>query len=141
MVNAYDEIIKNGQDNPYKGRARLSKGLCLAIGGDQAGAQKELEGVIQDNPEDVFITLHARFELAHIFENQKDYDQAVKLYMMVALLYKDPEYSPKALIQAGAVFQDLNNPKEALNVYQQVLSDYPQSPLASEARKFIETIQ
>ena len=44
-ITAYDEIIKSTETNPYKGRARLSKGICLAASSDLTNAQKEFEGL------------------------------------------------------------------------------------------------
>ncbi len=136
----YDRIIANREKNSYQGRAYLGRGLCLAARGEAANAQKALEGAISSNPEDNFVTLRARFELARLFESQQNIKTAVKLYMMVGLLYKDPEYGPRALLRAGDLLQKLNEPREALRAYQQILEDYPQSQGAQKAKELIRKI-
>ena len=104
----YNQVIADKENNGYQGRAYLGWGSCLASGGDKVNAEKEFEGAIALNLEDNFVTMHARFELARLFESQQDFKQASKLYMMVGLLYKDPQYGPQALLQAGGLLQKLN---------------------------------
>src|SRR5208283_1444967 len=116
------------------------QGLCFASGGDKVNAEKEFEGAIALNLEDNFVTMRARFELARLFESQQNFKQAAKLYMMVGLLYKDPQYGPQALLQAGALLQKLNDNQEAKRAYQQVLEDYPQSEGALKAKELIGKI-
>ena len=89
------------------------------------------------NLEDNFVTLRARFELAGLDEAQQDLKQAAKLYMMVGILYKDAEYGPRALLQAGVLLQKLNETQAAVKAYQQILDDYPHSEQALKAKELI----
>ncbi len=140
-INMYDDVIKAKEENLYKGRAYLGKGMCLFTSGNIESAQKAFEDALSNNSQDNFVAMRARFEMAHLLEIQKDLNKAAKLYMLVALLYKDPEYSPKALMRAGEILQNLNENTEALTAYHQILDDYPQSSFVSKAKEFVETIK
>jgi tetratricopeptide (TPR) repeat protein len=133
----YDQLIADKAKNVYQGRAYLGRGLCLASQGDKVNARKEFEEAIALNLEDNFVTMRARFELAGINEAQQDLKQAAKLYMMVGILYKDAEYGPRALLQAGVILQKLNENQAALKAYQQILEDYPHSEQALKAKELI----
>ncbi len=137
-LDRYDEVIAVKENNPYKGLAYLGKGMCLASKGDKSGAQKAFEQAIAQNLEDNTVTMRARFELARLAESRQDFKQAAKLYMMVAILYKDPQYAPQALWQAGGLLQRLNDNQGARGAYQQILDDYPQSSQAGKAKEIIE---
>lgn len=139
-VTLYDEIVSIKESNSYSSRSQLGKALC-SVAADKAKGQQELEKLISDNPDDVFVTVNARLELARLAQENKELDKAVNLYMMVALLYNDPEYSPQSLVQAGIIFQELNKPDEAKKVYNQIIDEYPQSPLVPKAKDLMRTIK
>ncbi len=132
----YDLVLAAEKWSVYKGRARLGKGACLTGLGDYPGAQKELEQAVVDSPDDAFVAMRARFALAHNAELLKNFDMAVKLYLVVDVLYNDKEYAPKSLMRAGAIFEEqLNNKKEALTAYEKIVQMYPDSPEAAKAQE------
>jgi tetratricopeptide (TPR) repeat protein len=140
-IKSYDETIAAPENMLYKGRSYLGKGVCLAATGDYPGAKAQFDQAIAVDPEDNFVAMRARFESAHNAELQKNIEEAAKMYMVVAVLYKDPYYSPEALLRAGALFQQLNNNAEAINAYGQIVSVYPQSTQAAAAKETIEKIK
>jgi len=133
----YDQVTSDKGKNMYQGRAYLGRGMCFSSKGDKDKARKEYEQAIALNLEDNFVTLRARFELAGLDEAQQDLKQAAKLYMMVGILYKDAEYGPRALLQAGVLLQKLNETQAAVKAYQQILDDYPHSEQALKAKELI----
>ncbi len=140
-VKSYDETIAQDNDGKYKARSYLGKGACLITTGDFAGAQTELSRAIGENPDDQFVALRGRFELARAAEAEKKLEEAAKLYLVVSVLYNDPYYSPEALLRAAGIFQQLNNKTEALNALKQILSAYPQSPQAVKAKEIADTLK
>ncbi|MBL8013203.1 MAG: tetratricopeptide repeat protein [Candidatus Omnitrophica bacterium] len=133
----YDVVI-SAKDSIYKGRARLGKGICSTGLGDYAGAAKELEQAIVDSPNDIFVAMRARFALARNAELMKNFDLAVKLYLVVDVLYNDPEFAPKSLLRAAVILEEqLNNKTEAMNAYNKIVQVYPNSPEAQSAREKI----
>jgi tetratricopeptide (TPR) repeat protein len=131
----YSQIITDKENDPYRGRAYLGRGMCFVLSDDKTDAQKEFENAIALNLEDNFVTMRARFELARLFESEQDFKQAAKLYMMVGLLYKDDQYGPQALLQAGDLLEKANDSQEAQKAYQQILEDYPHSEQALKAKQ------
>lgn len=138
----YELAIKNDTGSGYKGRARLGKGICLTGIGDYEGAQKELEQAVVDSPEDAFVAMRARFALANNATYLKNFDMAAKLYLVVDVLYNDPEYAPKALLRAGDILKEqLNNNKEAMNAYTKIVEVYPNSPEAALAKEKLAQVK
>lgn len=131
----YELAIKGDTGFGYKGRARLGKGVCLTGIGDYEGAAKELEQAVVDSPDDAFVAMRARFALANNATYLKNYDMAAKLYLVVDVLYNDPEFAPKALMRAGDILMEqLNNKKEAVNAYTKIVEVYPNAPEAAQAQ-------
>jgi TolA-binding protein len=140
-VKLYDEVIAAPDNAAYKGRARLGKAVSLAANNDFAGADAELNQAITENPEDAFVAMRARFELAKNLEQAKKIEEAAKAYLIVAVLYKDPYFAPESLLHAGTLFQQLNNKTAAMDAYQQILKVYPKSPQASKAKEQADQIK
>jgi TolA-binding protein len=110
--------------------------------GDYKGAKKELEQAVVDSPDDAFVAMRARFALAHNAEFLKDFDMAAKLYLVVDVLYNDPEYAPKSLLRAASLLEEpLNNKKEAVNAYAKIVQAYPNSPEAARAQEKITQLK
>lgn len=138
----YDAVINGDKSGVYKGRARLGKGVCSTGLGDYVTAQKELEQAIVDSPDDAFVAMRARFALAHNAELMKNYEMAVKLYLVVDVLYKDAEYAPMALMRAASIFEEqLNNKKDALSAYTKIVNVYPKSPEAAKAQEKVTQLK
>jgi tetratricopeptide (TPR) repeat protein len=142
-IEYYDLVVAdNDQGSVYKGRSRLGKGVCLTGLGDYKGAKKELEQAVVDSPDDAFVAMRARFALAHNAEFLKDFDMAAKLYLIVDVLYNDPEYAPKSLLRAAAILEgQLNNKKEAVSAYNKIVQAYPNSPEAARAQEKIAQLK
>ena len=135
-IENYNLVTAGDQSFIYKGRSRLGKGVCLTGLGDYNGAQKELEQAVVDSPDDAFVAMRARFALAHNYELVKNFDMAAKLYLVVDILYNDPEYAPKSLLRAAVLLEEqLNNKKEASNAYNKIVQVYPNSPEAAKVQE------
>jgi tetratricopeptide (TPR) repeat protein len=140
-IKLYDETIDGEGGAQYKGRARIGKGITLAANSDHANAQKQFAMAISDNPQDNFVGMRGRFETAKSLEAEKKFEDAAKTYLLVAVLYKDPYYSPESLLLAGNLFKQLNNKTEALSAYNQIVTVYPQSPQAVKAKDLLSQIK
>lgn len=66
----------------------------------------------------------------------KNFEMAVKLYLVVDVLYKDAEYAPMALMRAASIFEEqLNNKKDALSAYAKSSTFIPKAPRLPRPRK------
>ena len=65
-------------------------------------------------------------------------DEAAKLFMMIAILYQDDVYTPKALWHAAQSFESTKNRKKAISVYEELIQRYPNHEYAISSQKRLE---
>jgi predicted negative regulator of RcsB-dependent stress response len=95
-----------------------------------ADAKKWLQEVTNSNDEEVAAL--AQLELASIDDRTGQDDEAVKLYR--ALIAKPSVLVPKPVaMMALAQHYSQKNPSEAAKLYEQIKSEYPDSPIAEQA--------
>jgi tetratricopeptide (TPR) repeat protein len=66
-------------------------------------------------------------KFADYLYQQSDYERSAKEYERYMLSY--PQNSDKALYRIGLCYRYLNNTKEAINTFQKIINDYPNSNL------------
>ena len=81
----------------------------------------------------------AQYQTAVIYSRTGKTDDAVKIYR--ALADKPSAFVPRplALLELAAVLRQ-TNPKEAANVYQQIRKEFPESTIADEADRGLDTL-
>lgn len=110
-------------------------GLSLEKLGRMDEAQKWLEKLASGSNED-FAAL-ARFELAQIADRSGKRDEAVRLYQQ--LLAKPALFVPKPVVLLTlADHYRKTNPAEAEKLYNQVKTEYPDTPAAEQADQQLE---
>jgi TolA-binding protein len=77
----------------------------------------------------------SQFMIAEIFLIQKNYETALKEYLMVYHLYKYPDWQAPALYQAALCDEVLNEWDMAVQAYEDLLKDFPESEYAAKAKK------
>ena len=100
-----------------------------------------LTDVIESNGDNDAIAMKARFNLGGLEEQQGHANEAVKYYMLVAVLYKNADYSSQALFKAGGLLEGQGKPLDARKAYEEIVQGYPQSPLIEQAKKRIEVLR
>ena len=84
----------------------------------------------------------ARFQRARTLRDQRRYEAAHQAFAEVALMHPKSPLADRSLFEAAEIQAEaLNNPKAALKLYRQLLQEYPQSLLASDARSRIRSLQ
>ncbi len=73
-----------------------------------------------------------QFKIAEVLQAEGKYDQAIEEYLKVTYLYSENNLSVKALLRVAAIYEDKENFKEALNVYQKII------PMNVEESKFAQ---
>jgi len=134
-IEDYDKVIAQGSEGRYLAASRIGKGMALVEQGQHTQAREEFQTAILENAEDNTITMRARFQLGNMALKLKDYDQAVKFFMFVSVLYQDVKYSPEALYKAGQSFEFLGKRQKAYKAYQEIFEKYPKSEFSSKAKK------
>ncbi len=140
-LKAYDIVLASPDKNMYTGGARIGKGLLLIDQGRLDEARAEFQKALEETPEDHTVTLRARFETANIAVLQKNTDEAVKFYLLVATIYEDDEYCPESLLRAGGILENLGRFDEARKGYEEILEKYKDSPSATQAKERIAALR
>jgi TolA-binding protein len=80
----------------------------------------------------------AQCMIAETFYHQKNWQEALREYMKVEILYDFPYWQSISLIQAAKCHEALGERKEAMALYQQVVEKYPKTEQAAEAAKLLD---
>jgi len=139
-LKQYESVVKKGVTDIYAAPAYLGKGLCLMETKKLDQARTALKAAIEANPDNHRMTMQARFALGQLEEDAKNTDEAIKYYMLVAVLYKDAEFSPQALWKAGQLMEASGKANEAVNAYRSIILQYPQSPFRPQADERIRVL-
>ncbi len=67
----------------------------------------------------------ARLALADALAGRKQFNDAAKYYASVALLYDDPEITPKAYLRAAEAYRQAGNEPEAKRLEAERLKRFP----------------
>lgn len=81
----------------------------------------------------------ARFHLAELFEAEEDFEEAARNYMRLAILFVHKDLSPEALWRAGHCYLKLEQHDQAQSVFEELQSDYPDSPFAAQAKELMNS--
>jgi len=138
-VELFDEVIKKETESPYLERSYLGLGRCYMTQNDPEKALALFEEALR-NQDDHMTSAHARFEAGNARSALKDYEEAAKAYMMVAILYEDPELCSKALYRAGEAFAKSGMEPESREMFEELIKRYPENELAAAAKKQLEKV-
>jgi hypothetical protein len=117
--------------------ARYYASLCLENLDKQNQALEELKKISSGGDKE--LASMAQYQMAVIYARTGKTDDAVKLFH--ALADKPSAFVPRPLAlleMAGALRQ--TNPKEAVNVYQQIKKEFPDSTIAEQADRGLDTV-
>jgi len=112
--------------------AALSE-IQLGHFGEAQKLLKEFEG----SGDEEFVAL-ARYQLAVVYDKTGKGEDAAKLFRQLAEKPTVFVSRPMALLALGDQLRK-SNPQEATKVYNQIRQDFPDSPVAEEAEKRLET--
>lgn len=129
---AYEECIST--PGAYRTEALFGKALVLK----QRGAMTEALGLLNQAVREVGdqheLGARVRFEIGETLKAQKNYLEAGKAYLAVAILYDDEQWVPKALLEAGSAFELAGDRDKAASAYQELSDRFPKHPLAAQLK-------
>jgi len=117
--------------------AEYYAGLCLAQLDRNDEAERQLKKV--ESSGDQTLAPLAEFQLAQVYEKTNRGDQALKVYK--TLSDKPPVFVPRAVVLLKmADYQSKTNPTEAVKLYNQVKTEFPDSPAAQAADQGLQLL-
>ena len=78
--------------------------------------------------------------MANYYYRQKDYARAIDTFETVLGSSPDAKYLDVILFNYGRCLYRMNRKSEARQRFDQLISDYPESPLAIDAKKISEAL-
>jgi TolA-binding protein len=111
-------------------------GRCRSADGDFLAAREAYQRVI-DSAEGRKTETAAKAQLmiAESYYHQKDYQEALRAYLRLEILYAYPELQAAALLQAGKCRELLGEGTGAVKLYDKLLKEYPDTNWKEEATR------
>jgi TolA-binding protein len=80
------------------------------------------------------LAAHARLMHGETFYHQDKFHEALRDFLNVEILYDAPRWQAGALLEAGKVYERLDQWADAAETYESLLTKFPKEPSAAEAR-------
>jgi tetratricopeptide (TPR) repeat protein len=129
------DVIDEFGGTPSANLAKAYAGICEYNLKDYEAARKHLKGY---SGKDQLFTAQVIGAIGDCDANLGDLESAVSYFNKAAAKANSSSLSPVYLNKAGLVYERLGNYKKALEAYQTLKSNYPQSPEAMGVDKYIE---
>ncbi len=120
----------------YKAHEILGRSLAKKPRPDFVGARQAFQRVI-DSPDGrkTLTAARSHLQLADSFLLQKNYREAKKQFLAVQILYRYPEVQAPALFQAASCQVQLKEFRGAVETFELLVKEFPQSSFATKAKK------
>jgi len=140
-VKDYDEVTASAQKDAYTGSAHIGHGLCLESSQKFDEAKKEFQKSLDENADDPTVTVHARFEMADLDVLQGNFEEALKIYLLVAAIYDDDYYCSQSLLKGGQIAERLGRKADAVKMYAEILDKYKKSAAGHDAAERLRLLK
>ncbi|MBI2422345.1 MAG: tetratricopeptide repeat protein [Candidatus Hydrogenedentes bacterium] len=87
------------------------------------------------------LAAQARFRVGELLEQDKEFEQAARNFMMVAIVYLDASLSPESLWRAAQNFQQAGLLDQARKAYEEISTEYPDHARAASAKEALAALQ
>ncbi len=133
------QIIDKYGPSPSGNLARLYAGLCYAHTDKAEEAVKYLEDY--DACDDMMVSNAALGALGNCYAQMGQNEKAAATLLKAAKRADNNTLSPLYYLQAGQIYEALGNKDKALNCYETIKSNYPQSIQSQDIDKYIERLK
>ena len=130
------KIIDEYGSTPSGNLAKAYAGICYAQLDKVDDAIKMLESF--STKDDEMISPSAIAALGNCYVKKGDTQKGIDLLLKAAKTANNDAVSPVFLLQAGQLYESLNQNDKALELYQQIKDTYFRSPISAEIDKYIE---
>ncbi len=114
-------------------------GRCLSNRGEFEPARETYRRVIQSRQgEKTETAAKAQLMIAESYYHQKNYQQALREYLALEILYDYPTWQAAAVFQAAKCHEMLGEWKQAAEEYARLLADYPNTSFLEDAKERLQ---
>jgi TolA-binding protein len=124
---------KLGADDPAAPALELARGQAFVGQGRFDEARAAFQAVI-DQSKGSELAARAQLMRGETFFHQDKFPRALREFLMVDILYKQPHWQAIALLEAGKVYERLDQWKDATETYDSLCARFANDPSALEAR-------
>lgn len=136
-INYYDQALQTGHYvNDY---ALYQKGLIQGLNGNQAGKAASLKQALTSYPQSVYRD-EMQYELGLANIRLGKTNDAVTNFEAIVNSGQQSAFLSKAYLQLGLIYFNADNNRESLGWYKRVVDEFPNTPQAAEALKYIRNI-
>lgn len=134
------------QDESFANNSELLGELNYALGRSyQATARfddsrKSFQAVIDARPPGD-LAAKAQFMRGETYFHEKNYRDALREFLKVDILHNSPTWQSAALLEGGKVYEQLNQPADAADLYSRLLERFPNEPAAAESKARLAAIR
>ena len=130
----FESLVDDYGYTPSGNLCHAYLGLCYMQKGKYEDAIEQLEDF---DANDHYLGPITTAALGDCKMEMGEKEEAIKYYLKAAEMYKNDFSSPIVLMKAGRAYESLNNFADALKVYEQIKSDYPESKEGKDIDKNI----
>ena len=135
----FQEIIDRYPHTRAANFARYFLGLTSAQMGDNAAAERELQGVASYRNAD--LSALGKFALASVYRSTNRNSAAIGLYKEIIAKPTATVSKVTAQMELAATYQTANQPLEARRTYEQIQKENPASPAAQMASAKLQSLK
>ena len=136
---AYSNAINMGNTEKETLYSMYQKGVVLGLQRKYNEKIKVLESLVSMYPRSEYSD-KALFEIAQAYVALKDSRRAIDSYTRIEKLYSKGKMAKRASLEKGLLYYNMNENENALNAFQQVVTNFPESEEAKTALESIEVI-
>ncbi|MFM1801194.1 MAG: hypothetical protein RJA81_546, partial [Planctomycetota bacterium] len=125
-----DEISKSPE---MAGEIHYALGRSYQATAQFDKSRKSYQSVIDLSPSGD-LAVRSQFMRGETFFHEKNYREALREFLRVDILYVAPAWQSAALLEGGKVYEQLNQPADAADLYRRLLERFPNEPAAAEAK-------
>jgi TolA-binding protein len=116
-----------------------ARGRALLGLGQLPAARTTFQGVISARKDkDNDLAARAQLMCGECYFHEDQFREALREFLKVDILYQAPRWQAAALLEAGKVYERLDQWADAAETYQRLLSRFSQDQSAAEARKRLQ---
>ncbi|MHC4453469.1 MAG: tetratricopeptide repeat protein [Planctomycetota bacterium] len=138
-ITQYKRLIQTFSKTELISFARLGIAEANRNLGKLEEAQRLYEELAKDKV--TMVSARANMGMGNIYRTNGRYEDAVRAFMYVAILFDDADLCSRALQETSECWLLLNNKGKAVKVLEELISRYPDGPLIEDVRKKLREIQ
>ncbi len=138
-VQAASRLVEAAPSPEFRFLGHFYRGRALMGVGQLDRALDEFQQALKSPSSE--IAARAQFMIGEVHFARGAYEEAIREFLKVDVVYEIPRWRAAALVEAGKCYEKLNQPKAAADLYRRVLREFPDAEVAREAKERLSTLE